>query len=134
MPDTPLTPPVPAIEAAAGTGGSTLSEADWQRRVTETATLHGWRWVHTRKATVRTGRVATPTSLPGWPDLVLWHETYQVVMFVELKTDKGKLSPAQVDVLASLSRAGSNVSVWRPRDWGRVLRFLDDPHQVGGVA
>jgi hypothetical protein len=101
-----------------------MSEAAWQSRVTDTATLHGWRWCHTRKATVRKGRIATPTSLPGWPDLVLWHERLRVVWFVELKTDKGVVSPSQKDVLHSLANAGATVLVWRPRDWPLVSEIL----------
>lgn len=135
MPDTSSTSPVPVSQGAAGTGGTTLSEADWQTRVTDTAQRYGWRHCHIRKATVRAGRIATPTSVPGWPDLVLWHETHRVVVYVELKTDKGKLSPAQVDVLESLSAAGALIGIWRPRDWPQVLAFLQDPHgEVAGGA
>jgi hypothetical protein len=100
------------------------SEADFQRTVVEAAALHGWRICHTRKATVRNGRVATPTSVPGWPDLVLWNPVRGGVMFVELKTDRGVLSTDQQDVLDSLARAGAVVDVWRPREWTRITELL----------
>lgn len=109
-----------------------MNEAAFQRRVVDAAKLYGWRCCHTRKAMVRAGQVATPTSVPGWPDLVLWHETHAVVLFVELKADKGYLSAQQRDVLASLSNAGASIAIWRPRDWPHVLAVLQDPrHQVG---
>lgn len=110
----------------------TPNEAEWQRTVTDAATRYGWKHCHTRKATVRKGQFATPTSLPGWPDLVLWHTTHKVVLFVELKTDTGSLSLEQVDVLGSLSDAGARTAVWRPRDRDHVMATLRDPH--GDVA
>lgn len=118
-------PPTPATDtegAVAGVGTSRLSEADFQRRVIDAATLYGWRHCHTRRATVRHGRVATPTSVPGWPDLVLWNPERGGVMFVELKTDKGVLSTDQQDALISLAKAGAYVDVWRPRDWERIAQ------------
>jgi hypothetical protein len=107
-----------------------VSEADFQRAVTEAAALHGWRWCHTRKATVRHGRIATPTSVPGWPDLVLWHERLGEVWFVELKANSGSLSASQKNVLDSLANAGATVDVWRPREWERIAEAL----QGGGVT
>src|SRR6188474_2194580 len=104
------------------------TEARFQQRVVEAAALYGWRHCHTRKATVRSGQIATPTSVPGWPDLVLWSARHGSVMFVELKTDRGSLTPQQVEVLESLSQAGAHVAIWRPRDWSLITAFLRDPH------
>lgn len=109
--------------------GKPQSEADFQRAVLDAAAWHGWHACHTRKATVRAGQIATPTSVPGWPDLVLWHTEHHVVMFVELKTDKGRLSEAQVEVLGSLSSAGANVAIWRPKDWDAITALLRAPHE-----
>ncbi len=101
-----------------------VSEADFQRAVTEAAALHGWRWCHTRKATVRKGRIATPTSVPGWPDLVLWRPNKGGLMFVELKKLGGTLSPEQKDVLESLASAGAVVDTWWPDQWNRITELL----------
>jgi hypothetical protein len=50
----------------------TISEADFQRTVIQTAMVYGWRVSHQRPAQVRTGRWATAiTGHPGLPDLVL---------------------------------------------------------------
>lgn len=110
--------------------GDGLPEAVFQRRVVDAAQLHGWHTCHTRRATVRAGRIATPTSMTGWPDLVLWHETHRVVLYVEIKTDGGRLSPAQVRTLGSLSAAGAWVMVWRPRDWDEIAALLRAPHET----
>jgi hypothetical protein len=100
------------------------TEAQFQRAVVEAATLYGWRSCHTRRATVRQGRIATPTSVPGWPDLVLWNPEYGGVMFVELKAEGGRVSSEQLDVLKSLELAGAVADIWYPSDWPRILELL----------
>lgn len=66
---------------------------------------------------------------PGWPD---WTIIGSHVMFRELKSQKGRLSPAQKLVLAHLEAVGADVDVWRPTDLysGRIateLAALADP-------
>jgi hypothetical protein len=39
------------------------------------------------------------------------------VIYTELKTQKGRLTPAQTEWLERLERAGQEVYVWRPVDW-----------------
>jgi hypothetical protein len=92
-----------------------VSEKGWQMTVVSAAQLHGWRLFHpydSRK------------SNPGWPDLVLWHPRRNRMMFRELKTDKGKLTKAQVDTLEELRACGADTGVWRPRDWEAVVSEL----------
>jgi hypothetical protein len=68
-------------------------------------------------------------SEPGWPDLTLIRRRDRRLVFAELKTEKGVVSPRQrevLDLLLSLAgptwRAGDNLSplvevyVWRPSD------------------
>ena len=67
-------------------------------------------------------------SAPGFPDLVLVHpRTYNAVIFAELKTEKGRVSPEQQIWLDSLADAGARTYVWRPRDWfsGEITRVLE---------
>jgi len=107
------------------------TEAQFQQRVLEAAALYGWRANHTRKATVRAGRIATPTSCPGWPDLVLWHPGRGGLIFRELKTDRGVASTTQLEVLSSLANSGADVAVWRPRDWDLIVETLRDGPPAG---
>jgi hypothetical protein len=46
----------------------------------------------------------------------------------ELKTETGKLTIEQLDVMRRLDQAGQDVDVWRPTDWysGRITRELSD--------
>ena len=99
------------------------TEAEFQRWVTELAEVLGWSHVHFRPAMTSKG-YRTPVSGPlgkGWPDLVLVRER---VIFAELKSDKGKLSPEQDWVLGELRRAGAEVYVWRPRDRDEIGAVL----------
>lgn len=100
-----------------------LTETQWQEQVTGLAEHLGWSWVHFRPARTATGW-ATPVSGPlgkGWPDLVLVRER---VIFVELKADQGRTSPAQWSVLEALKDAAAEFFVWRPIDFEQVHETL----------
>lgn len=105
-----------------------LREREWQRQVLELAQILGWRTMHVRPAmgSKKHGWV-TPTSLSGWPDLTLWHPKQKRVVFVELKTDRGRLTDGQREVLGSLLGAGQEVYVWRPSELDEVQACLSGP-------
>jgi VRR-NUC domain-containing protein len=95
-----------------------LTEADFQRAVTDLAALLGWSWVHFRPAQTARGW-RTPVSGPlgqGWPDLVLVSPLRRRVLAVELKRELGAVSPDQQYVHGALEMAGLTVRVWRPSD------------------
>ena len=109
-----------------------MSERDFQRSVMELAELSGWETLHCRTS-MQQGRYLTATTgtmAKGWPDLVLVHPKKRRLIFAELKSAKGRLSPDQENVLGTLlmvrSRPGSNVEVhiWRPKDWPEIEATL----------
>jgi hypothetical protein len=51
---------------------------------------------------------------PGWPDSVIIGTR---VIYRELKSQRGILSPEQRATGAALKAAGADWAVWRPRDW-----------------
>lgn len=53
-------------------------------------------------------------STSGFPDLVI---VGTEVIYAELKTERGVISPAQAHWLATLRAAGQRAYVWRPEDW-----------------
>lgn len=56
-------------------------------------------------------------SEPGFPDLTILHAASGRLAFAELKTDKGRVTPAQRTWLDGLARtAGVLVYLWRPAD------------------
>ena len=93
-----------------------LPEKAWQQQVVELAELYRWRVYHTYDSR---------RSHAGWPDLVLVRPPELLV--VELKTDTGRLRPAQRDWLDDLAACGVEVAVWRPRDFEAVHDRLRIP-------
>lgn len=109
-----------------------VSEAALQRAVVDLARTLGWRCAHfsdSRKQ-VRGGRLVGDRGAAGVPDLLCVRGSR--LLFLELKTEKGKLRPAQEDWLADLQEVESDaagrlvVRVLRPSDWdsGVIARLL----------
>lgn len=82
-----------------------LSERQWQQLVIDFARIHGWRHYHTHDSR---------RSAAGFPDLVLVRGAELV--FVELKSEKGRLSAEQELWLLALGATGAEVHAWRPSD------------------
>ena len=55
-------------------------------------------------------------NLPGFPDLVLIHTRTGRLIFIEVKSDKGRLRPKQ-QVWLELLGIHHEVYVWRPVHW-----------------
>ncbi len=97
-----------------------MSEDDFQGRVMDLAKQCGWMVCHYLPAIRQSGRVSTAIKGDrGAPDLILARRG--VVLLVELKTNKGVVSPDQRAWLAALDGYGT---VWRPKDWDRVVETL----------
>lgn len=54
-------------------------------------------------------------SEPGFPDLVI--VGMNGVLYRELKTAKGRVSPDQKYWIYALNAAGEDAGIWRPSDW-----------------
>lgn len=68
-------------------------------------------------------------SEPGWPDSVIVGSR---ILYRELKTERGSLTPAQRDLGRLLLRAGADWKVWRPRDLLSGL-IADELRRISGV-
>lgn len=114
-----------------------VPERDFQRSVMALAELSGWETLHVRTS-MQGGRFLTATTgtmARGWPDLVLIHRSRQRLLFIELKSDRGRLTPDQSRVLSVLwslvegpAREWAEVHVWKPSDWPAIEAAL------GGVG
>ncbi len=106
-------------------GVGKLTEAAFTRMVLRFARLHGWQSSHFRPAMLKNGqwRTAVSGDGKGFPDIVLVRER---VIFIELKTESGKLSPEQEQWIAVLKKAKQEVYVWRPNQWQEIERTLTD--------
>ena len=92
-----------------------MTEAQLQAAVIEAAQLFGWRIYHT---------FDSRRSNAGFPDLVLVRPPE--MLFVELKSEKGRVRPEQKAWIDDLIAVGNEVLVWRPVDWtnGMITRTL----------
>ena len=95
-----------------------LSERDFQGQVLKAAEALGWLSFHA---------FDSRRSSQGFPDLVLVRPPR--LLFVELKSEKGKLSPDQevwMDRLGRVETAGAGIEcyVWRPADFDELARVL----------
>lgn len=76
------------------------------------------RWKHWRVYHTHDSR----RSEPGFPDLVLVRAGE--LIFAELKTDEGKVTPAQREWLQALSSTGAETHIWRPADLEMIQERL----------
>lgn len=83
-----------------------MREAELQALVVELAETRGVFGYHTYDSR---------RSVAGFPDLVLIGA--RGVLYRELKTATGRVSPEQTYVLEALRAAGEDADVWRPADW-----------------
>jgi hypothetical protein len=92
----------------------TVSEKAFQQTVIDYARLKGWRVFHPYHM---------HRSSPGWPDLILVKG--KRLLALELKSERGRLSPAQKEWLAALAGVQEvHTRVFRPSDWGELEGLL----------
>jgi hypothetical protein len=91
-----------------------VNEKALQGQILQLCKLYNWRAYHT---------FLSVRSEPGFPDLVLVRDR---VLYREIKTDVGKVTPAQKAWLDALLWAGADVGVWRETDLrnGRIVQEL----------
>lgn len=86
-----------------------MNEAEFQQAVIDIAKLRGWRVAHFRPARTAKGWRTPVQGHAGFPDLVLARRGR--VLFIELKSDKGRIT---ADQLAWAKELGEAFRVWRP--------------------
>jgi hypothetical protein len=93
--------------------GRNAPEAILQDKVIQLAKMNGFRVQHSRPVQQKDGRWLTAIQGdPGFVDLVLAHRE-RGVLFIELKSDTGKLSPGQLMWQQALA---PNVEYWLVRE------------------
>lgn len=106
-----------------------LTEAAFQKQVIEAARLLGWKCAHFRGVCVQRANGTTYWQTPvqadgaGFVDLVLV-KPHRRIIFAELKTNAGKLTPEQEAWIEALQYAGGLVYVWKPDDWPAIEEAL----------
>jgi hypothetical protein len=100
-----------------------VREADLQAAVMDIARLFGWRSCHFRPAQTAKGWRTPIEGDKGFPDCVLARDDRLV--FAELKSATGKLTPDQVEWIDRLAHVRSTeMYVFRPTDLDDIARVL----------
>jgi hypothetical protein len=91
-----------------------MTERQLQQSVSDLCKWHKLYHYHTRDSR---------GSAAGFPDLVI---AGRWVLYVELKTERGKLTIDQAAWRDALIRAGADWRLWRPADWhsGEIREVL----------
>ena len=90
-----------------------ITEKMFQQAVVDYARYRGWATYHTYNSR---------RSEPGFPDLVLLKG--ERLLFAELKTMRGRVSPAQELWAVRLKSAAAPVYLWRPNMWPQIEQVL----------
>jgi len=95
-----------------------MTEAELQSAIVELAAWLGYRLAYHTYDSRR--------SAEGFPDLVI--VGHKRVLFIEVKSATGNLTPKQAHWYAGLIEAGAEAFVFRPEDWtsGKIEKELKD--------
>ena len=107
-----------------------MSEADLQRLIVGLAQTLEYLVQHCRRSMSQSGRHLTAIQGDkGYPDLTI--VGHGRIIFAELKSEKGRLTPGQHEWLEALALAESDdgrveVHIWRPSQWlsGEIEKVL----------
>jgi hypothetical protein len=100
-----------------------ISEAEFQRQVIDIATWHHWLVDHTPPMRSAKGAVFTG-GLIGKSDLVLFSLKGKGIIYAELKSETGKVSPSQAVFKNLVTSNGGEYFLWRPSDLPAIVERL----------
>lgn len=92
-----------------------LRERDFRQQVVDYARLLGW------KVWFVWSSIHSPS---GWPDLFCIHPARVEAFAAELKTEKGRVTAAQLETLGLLKAIGIRTYLWRPSMWAEIEAVL----------
>lgn len=96
-----------------------MTEAAFSRQVLQLAKIRGWLRVHYRPARTKDGWRTALSGDRGAPDIILVRRGR--VLFVELKSARGRLEPDQKRWRAALEQCPQcEYYCWRPWDWNTI--------------
>ena len=105
-----------------------MSERIFQDHVLQLCNLYGWLAHHVPPMRYNNknalGNNWGTGGLAGMPDLTLISQNGRGIIYAELKTATGKVSPHQLQVLRTLHRNGAEVYLWRPKDLKDIAKRL----------
>lgn len=107
-------------------------EAIFQDQVVRMARMASWIVWHEYPQKFPSGRHGSRDK--GKPDLTLISRIGRGIIFAELKTDTGKLTPEQIEAGEAIVKSGGEYYVWRPRDLQDIAKRLGTTHRKYWLA
>lgn len=86
-----------------------MTERELQRNVIDLAVWLGFNLVYHTWSSIH--------SPSGFPDLCLCRPSDSTIIFIELKSERGKVTPSQDAWIRGLKECGQTVYIFRPADW-----------------
>ncbi len=91
----------------------TLSEKQFREQIRDLCKVFGWKFHFTWLA------IHSPK---GFPDLVLRRPPR--IIFAEIKTEKGIITPSQQEWYDDLIACGQEAFIWRPSQFDEIAKIL----------
>lgn len=107
-----------------------LSEREWQYVIQGALDAEAYRWNHVYRMPTPHGGWATPTTSPGWPDIVAIRAPF--ILAIEAKGKRTPFKPGQPEWLATFAELPfGRAWVIRPQDdWHMIAEWLRDPENA----
>lgn len=91
-----------------------ITEKQFATQVESLLSIFQWRWCHFRPARTKHGWTTAMSGHPGFPDYIAVKG--ERLLAVEIKSEKGKVTPEQMAWLDAFQEAGAETFLWRPSD------------------
>ena len=92
-----------------------LTETQFREQIRDLCKVFGWKFHFTWLA------IHSPK---GFPDLVLRKIDQKRIVFAELKSEKGVVTPSQQEWYNDLKACGQETYIWRPSQLSEITRIL----------
>lgn len=92
-----------------------MDEKTFRHAVQDLLNTRGWRWTYVPDSRQVQG-------YPGIPDLIAVRDCR--LLFIELKTEQGRVRSEQRKWLIDLALTPAEVHLWKPSEWDLIERML----------
>lgn len=99
-----------------------MTEDELLHGITDALNVGGWLWYHVRRSDL-SGQMGTP----GLPDIIAVHPTREAAIAWELKAERGRYMPGQVEWLDAFGLAGVDARTVTPSTYDEAWRWLVGP-------
>ena len=121
---------------------ASVTEAQFQSACVEASQRLGWRVAHFRTSMTADGNHMTAVAFDGkgFPDCIFVHPVHRVLLAVEFKSMKGRMSHEQhewADMFEAVESAAAphvRYFVWRPNMMDRIIDYLTAPFDIETVV